>query len=25
VQRNANQTTLIECWAADLARGYPAI
>ncbi len=24
VQRNANQTTLIECWAADLARGYPA-
>lgn len=25
VQRNANQTTLIECWATDLARGYPAI
>jgi DNA polymerase-3 subunit delta' len=24
VQRNANQTTLIECWAADLARGNPA-
>lgn len=24
VQRNANQTTLIECWAADLARGYAA-
>jgi DNA polymerase III subunit delta' len=24
VQRNANQTTLIECWAADIARGYPA-
>jgi len=24
VQRNANQTTLIECWAADVARGFPA-
>ena len=24
VHRNANQTTLIECWAADLARGFPA-
>ena len=24
VQRNANQTTLVECWAADMARGFPA-
>lgn len=24
VQRNANQSTLIECWAADIARGWPA-
>lgn len=24
VQRNANQTTLIECWAADISRGFPA-
>jgi len=24
VQRNANQTTLVECWAADVARGFPA-
>lgn len=24
VQRNANQTTLIECWAADVARGQIA-
>ncbi len=22
VQRNANQTTLIECWAADISRGF---
>jgi DNA polymerase-3 subunit delta' len=24
VQRNANQATLIECWAADISRGFPA-
>jgi len=24
VQRNANQTTLVECWAADISRGYPS-
>jgi len=24
VQRNANQTTLIECWAADVSRGFPS-
>lgn len=24
VQRNANQTTLIECWAADISRGFPS-
>lgn len=24
VHRNANQTTLIEAWAADIARGFPA-
>jgi DNA polymerase-3 subunit delta' len=24
VQRNANQTTLIESWAADISRGFPS-